>query len=86
MEWTPPTSSSRWSWRRRLRSTSPAELGVVTRAELIEQSGARDWSDRGFRAALRRGVAEQAIKELGDGLFEVGPDVPDLDEGRFDPT
>jgi hypothetical protein len=60
--------------------------GVLTRAELIEHSGARHWSDQGFNAALRRGVAEGAIKELGDGLFEVGPDVPDLDEGRFDPT
>jgi hypothetical protein len=60
--------------------------GVLTRAELLERSGARNWPDRGFNAALRRGVAEGAIKELGDSLFEVGPDVPDLDEGRFDPT
>jgi hypothetical protein len=60
--------------------------GVLTRAELLEHSGARNWSDQGFNAALRRGVAAGAIKELGDGLFEVGPDVPDLDEGRFDPT
>jgi hypothetical protein len=60
--------------------------GVLTRAELLEHSGARSWSDQGFNAALRRGVAAGAIKELGDGLFEVGPDVPDLDEGRFDPT
>jgi hypothetical protein len=60
--------------------------GVLTRAQLLEHSGARNWSDQGFNAALRRGVAEGAIKELGDSLFEVGPDVPDLDEGRFDPT
>ena len=60
--------------------------GVLTRAELLERSGARNWSDEGFNAALRRGVAEGAIKDLGDSLFEVGPDVPDLEEGRFDPT
>ena len=68
--------------------TSPhsAEHGVLTRAELLERSGARSWSDRGFNAALRRGVAGGAIKELGRGLFEVGPDMPDLDEGQFDPT
>jgi len=60
--------------------------GVLTRAELLEHSGARNWSDQGFNAALRRGVAEGIIKELGDSLFELGPDAPDLDEGRFDPT
>jgi hypothetical protein len=60
--------------------------GVLTRTELLERSGARTWSDRGFDAALRRGVAGGAIKKLGDSLFEVGPDVPDLDEGQFDPT
>ena len=61
-------------------------FGVLTRAELRERSGARHWSDRGFNAALRRGVAEGNIKELGDSLLEVGPDVPDLDEGRFGPA
>jgi hypothetical protein len=60
--------------------------GVLTRAELRERSGAGNWSDQGFNAALRRGVAEGNIKELGGSLFEVGPDVPDLDEGRFDPA
>jgi hypothetical protein len=45
--------------------------GVLTRAELLERSGGRSWSDRGFNAALRRGVAGGAIKELGDSLFEV---------------
>jgi hypothetical protein len=59
---------------------------VLTRAELLEHSGARDWSDRGFNAALQRGVAEGTIKELGGDLFEVGPDAPDLDEGRYDPA
>ena len=60
--------------------------GVLTRAELLEHSGARNWSDQGFNAAVRRGVAKGIIKELGGSLFEVGPDVPDLGEGRFDPT
>jgi hypothetical protein len=60
--------------------------GVMTRSELLERSGARHWSDRGFNAALRRGVTGGAIKELAESLFEVGPDVPDLDEGQFDPT
>ena len=60
--------------------------GALTRQELLKRSDARDWSDRGFNTALRRGVAEGAIRELGAGLFEVGPDAPDLDEGRFDPT
>ena len=60
--------------------------GALTRKELLEHSGARHWSDRGFNAALGRGVAEGAIRELGAGLFEVGPGAPDLDEGRFDPT
>jgi hypothetical protein len=59
---------------------------LLTRAQLRERSGARHWSDRGFNAALRRGVAEGNIKELGGSLFEVGPDVPDLDEGRFGPA
>jgi hypothetical protein len=60
--------------------------GVLTRAELLEHSGARHWSHQGFNAALRQGIARGTIKELSGGLFEVGPDAPDLNEGRFDPT
>ena len=60
--------------------------GVLTRAELLERSGARNWSDHGFEAALRRGIAAETIRELGDSLFEIGPHVPDLDEGRFGPS
>src|SRR5262249_34200110 len=60
--------------------------GVLTRAELLEHSSAGGWSDRGFEAALRRGVACGAIRELGGRLFEVGPEAPDLNEGRFDPS
>jgi hypothetical protein len=40
----------------------------------------------GANAALRRGVAAGVIRELGARLFEVGQDVRELDEGRFDPT
>jgi hypothetical protein len=60
--------------------------GVLTRAELLKRSGARNWSRQGFDTALRRGIANGTIKDLSGGLFEVGPNVPDLDEGRFDPT
>jgi hypothetical protein len=60
--------------------------GVLTREELRARSGARHWSDHGFNAALRRGVVEGSIKEVGAGLFEVSPRAPDLNEGRFDPT
>jgi hypothetical protein len=60
--------------------------GTLTRADLLERSGAGNWSDQGFNAALRRGVADGTIRELGGSLFEVGPDVPDLGEGRFDPS
>ena len=60
--------------------------GVLTRAELLEHSGARHWPDEGFNAALGRGIAAGVINELGDSLFEVGPNVPDLNEGRFGPT
>ena len=59
--------------------------GTLTRAGLLERTGARNWSDQGFNAALRRGLADGTVKELGEGLFELGPDVPDLDDGRFDP-
>ena len=60
--------------------------GALTREGLLERSGARHWSDQSFEAVLRRGVAEGSIKELGAGLFEVGQDAPDPNEGRFDPT
>jgi len=60
--------------------------GTLTRAELLNHTGARNWSDQGFNAALRRGLADGTIKELGESLFELGPDVPDLDDGRFDPS
>jgi hypothetical protein len=60
--------------------------GALTREELLKRSGARDWSDRGFNAAVRRGVDGGTIRELGPRLFEAGPNAPELDEGRFDPA
>jgi len=52
---------------------------------LLERSGGRHWQQDRFVAALRRGVDEGSIKQLGAGLFEVGQDAPDPNEGRFDP-
>lgn len=60
--------------------------GVLTREQLLERSGARHWERVSFEIALRRGVAGGSIKQLGDELFEVGRDAPELNEGRFDPT
>jgi hypothetical protein len=60
-------------------------FGVLTRANLSEQVGGARWPDRSFGEALRRGVHEGRIKQLGDDLFEVGEDAPDLNESRFNP-
>ena len=60
--------------------------GVLTRTQLLERSGARDWVRESFDAALRHGIGDGSIRQLGADLFEAGPDAPDLDEGRFDPT
>jgi hypothetical protein len=60
--------------------------GVLSRADLLERSGARNWPVEGFNAALWRGVEGGVIRELGGGLYEAGPDAPDVDEGRFDPA
>jgi len=59
--------------------------GVLTRERLLDRSGGRHWQQDRFVAALRRGVDEGSIKQLGAGLFEVGQDAPDPNEGRFDP-
>ena len=58
--------------------------GVLTREQLLERSGAQHWMRQSFDTALRRGIADGDIKQLGDELFEVH-DAPDLNEGRFDP-
>jgi hypothetical protein len=49
------------------------DFGVLTRDDLRERSGARDWSDDSFAAVLGRAVAEGSIKDGGEGLFELGP-------------
>ena len=59
--------------------------GVLTRDDLRERSGARDWSDDSFAAVLRRAVDQGSIKDLGDGLFEVGPQARDPSQARYDP-
>jgi hypothetical protein len=45
--------------------------GVLTRARLLERSGAAHWSDPGFKSALARAVSSGRVKALGDGLYEV---------------
>jgi hypothetical protein len=61
------------------------DFGTLTRDDLRERSGARDWPDDSFAAVLARAVAEGSIKDLGDGLFELGPDAPDPSQARYDP-
>ena len=61
------------------------DYGALTRDDLRERSGARDWSDDSFAAVLARGVAEGSINDLGDGLFELGPDARDPSQARYDP-
>jgi hypothetical protein len=59
--------------------------GVLTREALLERSRARLWATDSFESALRRGTADGSIRDLGTGLFEVGDDAPDPNEGQFDP-
>jgi hypothetical protein len=59
--------------------------GVLTREQLRERSGAKHWARESFDIALRRGIADGSIRQLGAKLFEVGPDAPQLNEGAFDP-
>jgi hypothetical protein len=59
---------------------------VLTRDGLRQQVCGGRWPDRNFDEALRRGIHEGQIKDLGADLFEVGQDAPDLNEGRFDPS
>ena len=60
--------------------------GVLTRDGLLERSGASRWVEHSFAGALRRGVENGSIKSLGDDLFEVGDNPPELNRGKFDPT
>jgi hypothetical protein len=61
------------------------DFGVLTRGDLRERSGARDWSDDSFAAVLGRAVAEGSINDLGEGLFELGPQARDPSQARYDP-
>jgi hypothetical protein len=61
------------------------DFGVLTRDDLRERSGARDWSDDSFAAVLGRAVAEGSIKDGGEGLFELGPQARDASQAHYDP-
>ena len=61
------------------------DFGVLTRGDLRERSRARDWSDDSFAAVLGRAVAEGSINDLGEGLFELGPQARDPSQARYDP-
>jgi osmotically inducible protein OsmC len=45
--------------------------GVLTRARLLELSGAGHWSDRGGRRAIADAVSSGRIRQLGDDLYEI---------------
>jgi hypothetical protein len=60
-------------------------FGVLNRERLRECSGALGWPDHSFGSVLERGVADGSIKRLAPGLFEVGDDAPDLNDGKFGP-
>lgn len=45
--------------------------GVLTRARLLEVSGAAQWSDRGANRAIARAVSSGRVKRLGDELYEI---------------
>jgi hypothetical protein len=62
------------------------DYGVLARDALRERSGASHWTGAAFEDALRRGVERGSIKRLGDDLYEVGPDAPDLSEARYEPS
>jgi hypothetical protein len=61
------------------------DYGVLTRDDLRERSSARDWPDNSFAAVLGRAVAQGSIKDLGDGLFELGPRARDPSQARYNP-
>lgn len=45
--------------------------GVLTRARLLDVSGADRWPDRGANRAIARAVSSGRVKRLGDELYEV---------------
>lgn len=46
--------------------------GVLTRHDLCECSHGSHWREFRFEAALKNGVREGRIRELTDGLYELG--------------
>jgi hypothetical protein len=46
------------------------DIGVLTRDNLRERSGAAAWPDHDFDEVLKEGVRQGRIKALGDDLFE----------------
>jgi lipoyl-dependent peroxiredoxin len=76
-ESTPPArSSTPWPHSRREAEVERIVralrgYGVLTRARLLDVSGAAHWSDAGARRALARAVSSGRIKQLGDDLYEI---------------
>jgi hypothetical protein len=78
-------SQANEDWPTRIEYEVDDLVRVLTREDLRERSGARDWSDNSFAAVLRRAVDQGSIKDLGDGLFELGPQARDPNQARYDP-
>jgi lipoyl-dependent peroxiredoxin len=76
-ESTPPArSSSPWPHSRREAEVERIVralrgYGVLTRARLLDVSGAAHWSDAGARRALADAVSSGRIRQLGDDLYEI---------------
>jgi hypothetical protein len=72
----PPRPSTPWPHSRREAEVERIvralrEYGVLTRARLLEFSGAAHWSDAGARRALADAVSSGRIRRLGDDLYEI---------------
>jgi osmotically inducible protein OsmC len=76
-ESTPPArSSTPWPHSRREAEVERIVralrgYGVLTRARLLDVSGAAHWSDAGARRALADAVSSGRIRHLGDDLYEI---------------
>jgi osmotically inducible protein OsmC len=74
---TPPArSSTPWPHSRREAEVERIVralrgYGVLTRARLLDVSGAAHWSDAGARRALADAVSSGRIRQLGDDLYEI---------------
>jgi osmotically inducible protein OsmC len=72
----PPRSSTPWPHSRREAEVERIVralrgYGVLTRARLLDVSGAAHWSDAGARRALADAVSSGRIRQLGDDLYEI---------------